>query len=82
MTARPVRLGPVGEGARARVRERRLARGISLRELSDRMPSDARLGHSSISDIEHGFRRITVDDLVALAGALDVEPGYLIGERT
>lgn len=60
----------VGNVVKALRKERRL----SLRELSDRMPEDAPMAHATLSEIERGVRKVTVDDLTALAYALGVSP--------
>jgi transcriptional regulator with XRE-family HTH domain len=53
--------------ARRRLRSLRIARGWSIDELSRR----AHIGPSTISRIETGHRRITLDHLVTLARALN-----------
>ena len=59
--------------------ELRKERRVSLRSLSERLE---RLGHpllaSGLSKIEMGTRRADVDDLMALAVALDVAPNRLL----
>lgn len=68
----------------ATVRALRLQHRLTLADLADRL---ARIDHpmslNAVSKIERGTRRITVDDLVALAAALDVTPHDLLHyERT
>mgnify|MGYP001618645656 CR=1 FL=1 len=71
--------GPTGERVRTRLVELRTERNITLRELSARL---AELGRpilaNGISKIEMGERRVDVDDLMALAIALDVTPNALL----
>lgn len=52
--------------------------GLTLRELSARMPEDHPLRLTAIGEIERGERRVTVDDLTALAVALAVSPMALL----
>ena len=66
------------------IRRIRQHRDLTAAALSDRL---AEIGHpildSGILKIEHGGRRVDVDDLVALAEALGVEPAMLLlGEVT
>jgi len=56
----------VEDGARLRIRTLRQSKGWSLDELARR----SHIGASTISRIETGHRRIAVDHLVSLAGAL------------
>jgi transcriptional regulator with XRE-family HTH domain len=69
-----VQLGPVGESARRNVTRLRKAAGLSLADVSDRMTGDRRLSVSGLSKVETGGRKIDVDDLVAIAAAIDVSP--------
>jgi transcriptional regulator with XRE-family HTH domain len=57
---------PMEDAARRRLRSLRLARGWTLDGLARR----AHIGSSTISRLETGHRRITLDHLVALARAL------------
>lgn len=79
MGTRAVEQGPAGERVAENVVRLRKARGMSLRALSERL---AELGRpilsSGLSKIEQGERRVDVDDLVALAAALNVSPGWLL----
>lgn len=68
----------------ATVRGLRRQHGLTLADLAARLTC---LGHpialNTLSKLETGARRITVDDLVALAAALDVTPHDLLHfERT
>lgn len=75
MATRRVELGTIGETVRANISRLRRDRGLTLRDLADRMAeTDRPLAHNSISEIERGARRVDVDDLVALALALEVSP--------
>ena len=72
--------GPVAERVAANVKALRKARGnMTLDELARRLRD---LGHpilkSGLSKIETGERRVDVDDLVALAIALQVTPNRLL----
>ncbi|MEU4578952.1 helix-turn-helix transcriptional regulator [Nonomuraea sp. NPDC023979] len=71
--------GPIGRRVARNVAELRAARGLTLREMSAKM---GELGRptlpSGIMKIEDGTRRVDVDDLVALALALDVSPNRLL----
>jgi transcriptional regulator with XRE-family HTH domain len=60
--------------ARRRLRGLRTARGWSIDELSRR----SHIGSSTISRLETGHRRVTLDHLVALARALDTTVDELL----
>lgn len=78
-TRRGHEAGPTAQRVRTNLAELRERRGVSLRTLSKRLE---RLGHpllaSGLSKIETGARRADVDDLTALAIALDVSPNRLL----
>ena len=77
--ARVEALGPVGEGVAGRIKQVRRERGLTLRELAARLEGIGRpILLSALSKVEQGQRRIDVDDLVALADALDVTPKDLL----
>ncbi|MCH9732731.1 MAG: helix-turn-helix domain-containing protein [Actinomycetia bacterium] len=79
MPKRSVEIGLTGETVRANVKRLRRTQGLTLRDLSDRMKRvDRPMGHSTISEIERGARRVDVDDLMALAVALGVWPATLL----
>lgn len=59
---------------RKRIRGLRLSRGLSLEQLADR----AKLSQSTLSRIENGGRRLALDQLVALARALDTTVDQLV----
>lgn len=74
-----VDLGPTGQYTAARIAEVRAARGLTYQGLSDRL----RDAHWSIPElglrrIEAQARRVTVDDLMAIAAALNVSPLELL----
>lgn len=80
MAKRRVEIGPVGYTVRTQVAAVRKRRKLTLRDLSERLAEIERpMGHSTLSEIEHGARRVDVDDLVALATALDVPVVELLG---
>jgi transcriptional regulator with XRE-family HTH domain len=60
-----------------RVREARLARGLSVGALA----AAAHIGKGSLSEIENGARNPTMSTLYALAGALGVPLATLIADR-
>lgn len=76
---RSIVMGPVGKRVAATVREIRKRRGMSVRLLSERVTELGRpVLPSAITRIESGERRLDVDDLMALALALDVSPVTLM----
>ena len=72
-------LGPTGRHVAAQVRRWRSARGLSYAALATRL---AELGWSipilGLRRIEAGARRVSVDDLLALAVALEISPFRLL----
>lgn len=73
-----VERGPTSERLRRNVAELRKGR-YSVRDLSERLGEAGRpLVASAVSKIEAGQRRVDVDDLVALAVALGVNPSRLL----
>ncbi|NKU56467.1 helix-turn-helix domain-containing protein [Rhodococcus hoagii] len=79
MATRRVEIGPTGEAVRANIATIRRERGLTLRDLSDLMAEGGRLmAHNTLSEIERGARRVDVDDLMAIAVALDVPPNALL----
>lgn len=58
----------------ARVRRMRLAAGYSQEELAHR----AGLDRTYISGIERGRRNVSLVNIVRIAEALSVDPGYLV----
>ena len=66
-------------GKRVAQNVRTLRERVTVRELSERLAGLGRpILPSGITKIEQGTRRIDVDDLVALAFALDVTPNRLL----
>lgn len=72
-------IGGVGQDVIANVERLREARHLSLRGLSERL---AALGHPLITSAVHaivqGKRKVTADDLAALAQVLEVSPADLL----
>src|SRR5437868_3273740 len=67
------------ETVSANVSRLRADRNLGLRGLSKKLGEVGRpLGHSAVDQIEKGTRRVDVDDLVALAVALEVSPETLL----
>jgi transcriptional regulator with XRE-family HTH domain len=81
MATRRVEIGPTGETVRATVRDIRTnRRRLTLRDLSEKMTTVGwPMAHNTISEIERGARRVDVDDLMALAAALETSPLELLG---
>lgn len=74
-----VSTGPTGETVRTNIASIRKQRGMTLRGLSDVMSTIGwPMSNSTLSQIENGSRRVDVDDLVAIAIALDVSPNGLL----
>jgi len=72
-------LGPTGARVGRRLNELRRGRGLTLGELADKLKELGRpILLSALSKIEKGQRRVDVDDLVALALALDVSPNMIL----
>lgn len=65
----------VDERARRRLRELRAVRGLTLRQVAERANIDA----STLSRLESGKRRLALDHIPALAGALGVSADALLG---
>lgn len=79
MGTKPVQRGAVGEQVSRSVRERRAELGISQADLAERLKAQGRpFQVSAVSKIEAGDRRVDVDDLAALAVALDVTPDQIL----
>src|SRR4051812_16934874 len=72
-------LDAIGDNVRANVKRLREARSLSTGALSQRLGDMGRpIQPSGITKIETGDRRVDVDDLVALAVALRVNPSALL----
>lgn len=79
MAARAIQIGEAGEHVAAAVSAQRQRRGWDQRHLAERVTAAGRpMSPSVLGKIESGARRVDVDDLVALASALDVPPGRLL----
>lgn len=75
MSIRTVALGPFGTLARENIVARRAELGLTAAEVADRTSRAPRtLGRSAVSELERGARRIDIDDLFAMALALEVSP--------
>ena len=84
MAGKPKEYGAASQRVARNVRRIRQHRDMTAAALSARL---AEIGHpivdTGILKIEHGDRRVDVDDLMALAEALGVEPAaLLLGEVT
>jgi transcriptional regulator with XRE-family HTH domain len=83
MATEKIERGPTSERVARNVAELRAARGLTLRDLSVRLEEVGRpILPSGLHKIERGARRVDVDDLVALALALDVTPTRLLMPAT
>ncbi|MFS0912803.1 helix-turn-helix domain-containing protein [Microbacterium sp. 179-I 3D2 NHS] len=72
-------IGPTGETVAANIARVRRGIGMSLQELESRLDMlGRRISFSGLSKIERGQKRVEVDDLMALAIALDVSPNALL----
>jgi transcriptional regulator with XRE-family HTH domain len=79
MATRRVEIGATGEAVRVNVASVRKQRGLTLRDVSDRLAQIGHpMAHNTVSEIERGARRVDVDDLTALAVALGVSPISLL----
>jgi transcriptional regulator with XRE-family HTH domain len=76
---RRVQLGPTGEQVRSNIRRLRENSGLSQTQLARLTTTTTRpLASVAINEIENGARRVDVDDLIALAAALGVNPNALL----
>lgn len=74
-------LGPTGDAVRRQIEKLRLSQNLTYAELSRRLSEFGRpLNTLALRRIEAGARRVDVDDLVALALALQVNPNALLME--
>ncbi len=79
MATRKIERDPTSERVARNITELRESRGLSLRDLHVRLRDIGRpILPSGLHKIESGDRRVDVDDLVALAIALDVSPSRLL----
>lgn len=71
--------GQAGTAVAANLAQLRKRRGMTVRQLSERLTElGAPILPSGITKIELGQRRVDVDDFLALAAALDVSPARLL----
>jgi transcriptional regulator with XRE-family HTH domain len=79
MTTNAKQRGAAAETVSANVKRLRKDQNLGLRGLANKLGEVGRpLGHSAVDQIEKGTRRVDVDDLMALAAALDVAPVTLL----
>ncbi|MFF9688979.1 helix-turn-helix domain-containing protein [Streptomyces sp. NPDC014623] len=83
MAARPLEIGEAGVHAGQAIARLREARGWDQQELADRLTLAGRqVSQPIVSRMEAGTRRIDVDDLVAVAEALQVSVAVLLPPAT
>ncbi|WP_179220105.1 helix-turn-helix domain-containing protein [Rhodococcus sp. NCIMB 12038] len=76
-----IAMGPVGRLVATNLVARRGALGMTQTQLSEAVTLEGRrLGRQAITEIETCRRRIDVDDLSALARALQTTVAHLMGE--
>ncbi|MEV0963272.1 helix-turn-helix transcriptional regulator [Streptomyces sp. NPDC049910] len=81
MAARPVEIGEAGGRVAAQVVAHRQRRGWDQRALAQRVTDAGRpMSASVLGKVETASRWVDIDDLVALATALEVSPPDLLGE--
>ena len=79
MAKKAIDLGPVGKRVAENIARLRRSHGLDQKDLSQQLGKCGRpMQPQVISKIENGDRRVDVDDLVALALALDVTPNRLL----
>lgn len=79
MAARAIQIGEAGGCVAAAVTAQRQRRGWDQAYLAQRVSDAGRpMSTSVLGKIESGARRVDVDDLVALAAALEVPPSQLL----
>lgn len=82
-TRRANELGPIGAYVAANLKSLRLSLPLTTEQLAERMASLGRPMHANaITKMEKQQRRVDVDDLVALAIALETRPDALLLPRT
>ena len=75
----PIAKGPASVRVLENIRRVRRESDLTLTGLAERMETVGRpVGESTLTNIELGHRRVDVDDLVALAVALDTTPNRLL----
>jgi transcriptional regulator with XRE-family HTH domain len=76
---RQVDLGATGEYVRRNIQRFRKRQGLTHTDVVERMKNNGYgVPRTAMSEIENGGRRVSVDDLMALAVALDVPPNALL----
>lgn len=76
-----IAIGPAGRLVATNMVARRGALGMTQTQLSEAVIQEGRqLGRQAITEIETCRRRVDVDDLSALARALQTTAAHLIGE--
>lgn len=81
MAGRTLDIGEHGGRVAAAVAQQRQRHGWDQRTLAERVTGEGRpMSASVLGKIEATTRRVDVDDLVALATALDISPSALLGE--
>jgi hypothetical protein len=81
MARHAIEVGPAGRGVAANLLRLRTVRGLTCRQLSAKTVEAGRyIPASGITRMERSERRIDVDDLAALAVALDVPVGHLLSD--
>jgi transcriptional regulator with XRE-family HTH domain len=79
MGTNAVQHGPTAATVAINVRRLREGLNLGLRALAKRLADTGRpLTHTALDKIEREKRRVDVDDLMALAAALDVSPATLL----
>lgn len=79
MAARAIQIGEAGEHVAAAITAQRQRHGWDQRHLAQLVTAAGRpMSASVLGKIESGARRVDVDDLLALAAALDVLPAALL----
>ncbi|MER6704718.1 helix-turn-helix domain-containing protein [Streptomyces fumanus] len=81
MAARPLGIGPAGLTVARTMGIFRIERDLPQRELAARVTALGRpMSNTMLSRIELAKRRCDIDDLVAIAAALQVSPAALLQE--
>jgi transcriptional regulator with XRE-family HTH domain len=79
MAARSIEIGEAGGCVAAAVAALRQRRGWEQRQLAERVTAAGRpMSASVLGKVEAAARRVDIDDLVALAAALEVPPSRLL----
>lgn len=79
MGTNAVQRGPTADTVAVNVKRLRDDLNLGLRALAARLANAGRpLTHTALDKIERGTRRVDVDDLMALAVALEVSPATLL----